>query len=139
MCPFGKMFYMAKLPISLNALPEVAKKVIDIINAVRGEIKKCIICDLDNTLWGGVIGDDGIEGIQIGELGIGPAFEQFQRYLLLLKERGIILAVCSKNNEDIAKSPFIKHPEMVLKLDDFAVFVANWEDKATNIKYIQKT
>ena len=133
-----KFYYMAKLPISLNALPEVAKNVIDIINAIRGVFKKCVICDLDNTLWGGVIGDDGIEGIQIGELGVGHAFEEFQRYLLLLKERGIILAVCSKNNEETAKEPFIKHPEMVLKLDDFAVFVANWEDKASNIKYIQK-
>ena len=93
---------------------------------------------LDNTLWGGVIGDDGINGIQIGELGNGRAFTNLQIWLKKLKERGIILAICSKNNEDTAKEPFLKHPEMVLKLDDISCFVANWEDKASNIKYIQK-
>lgn len=133
-----KMFYMAKMPISLQALPKVAQNTVSIIEAALGKIKKCIILDLDNTLWGGVIGDDGLENIQIGELGIGQAFTQFQRWLKLLKERGILLAVCSKNNEDVAKLPFEKHPEMILKLDDFTMFVANWEDKASNIRYIQK-
>ncbi len=133
-----KMFYMAKMPISLQALPKVAQNTVSIIEAALGKIKKCIILDLDNTLWGGVIGDDGLENIQIGELGIGQAFTQFQRWLKLLKERGILLAVCSKNNEEVAKLPFEKHPEMILKLDDFTMFVANWEDKASNIRYIQK-
>lgn len=134
-----KMYYIAKMPISTNLLPEVSKQIVDIIKSLKGKIKKCVILDLDNTLWGGVIGDDGINKIQIGELGLGHAFSEFQMWLKELKNRGVILAVCSKNNEDIAKEPFEKHPEMVLKLDDISMFVANWEDKATNIKYIQET
>lgn len=134
-----KYFYSAKMALSIEILPHVAKSVIDVIKAVSGSIKKCVILDLDNTLWGGVIGDDGLGGIQIGELGAGHAFSDFQAYFLELKKRGIILAVCSKNNEDTAKEPFNSHPEMVLKLSDIAVFVANWEDKASNIKYIKET
>lgn len=134
-----KLYYIAKMPLSTAVLPEVARQVTDIVKAISGRIKKCVITDLDNTLWGGVIGDDGLEGIQIGELGLGHAFEEFQMWLKELKSRGIILAVCSKNNEDTAKEPFLKHPEMVLHLDDFSMFVANWEDKASNIRYIQET
>ena len=134
-----KMFYVAKMPISLDALPTVAEQVLDVVTAIKGKIKKCIICDLDNTLWGGVIGDDGLSGIQIGELGVGKAFEDLQRWLKQLKKRGIILGVCSKNDEVNAKLPFEKHPEMILRLDDFSIFVANWEDKASNIKNIQQT
>ena len=92
-------------------------------------------------LWtmrgGGIIGDDGLEGIQIGDLGIGKAFTKFQQWIKQLKERGIILTVCSKNTAHIAKEPFEKHPDMVLRLEDIAVFVANWENKADNIRYIQ--
>lgn len=134
-----KMYYIAKMPLSTAVLPYVAKQVTDIVKAVSGKIKKCVITDLDNTLWGGVIGDDGLEGIQIGELGLGHAFEELQMWLKELKRRGIILAVCSKNNEETAKEPFLKHSEMVLHLDDFSVFVANWEDKASNIRRIQQT
>ena len=134
-----KLYYIAKMPISLEALPDVAKNVVDLIQALRGSVKKCVVLDLDNTLWGGVIGDDGLSGIQIGELGTGHAFSDFQGWLKELKNRGILLAVCSKNNEDTAKEPFEKHPEMVLRLEDFSMFVANWEDKATNIRRIQQT
>lgn len=134
-----KLYYIAKMPISLDALPTVAKSVLDIIQALRGSVKKCVVLDLDNTLWGGVIGDDGLSGIQIGELGLGHAFSDFQLWLKELKNRGILLAVCSKNNEAAAKEPFEKHPEMVLRLEDFSMFVANWEDKAANIRNIQQT
>ena len=134
-----KYFYSAKMALSIEILPYTAKAVVDVIKAISGSIKKCVILDLDNTLWGGVIGDDGLGGIQIGELGAGHAFSDFQAYFLELKKRGIILAVCSKNNEDTAKEPFNSHPEMVLRLSDIAVFVANWEDKASNIKYIKET
>ncbi len=134
-----KLYYIAKMPLSTAVLPEVAKQVTDIVKAVSGAIRKCVITDLDNTLWGGVIGDDGLEGIQIGELGLGHAFEEFQIWLKELKNRGIVLAVCSKNDENTAKEPFLKHPEMVLRLDDFSMFVANWEDKASNIRFIQET
>lgn len=133
------LYYNAKMTISLDALPHVAKAVIDVIKAMSGKICKCVICDLDNTLWGGVIGDDGMGGIEIGELGRGHAFTNLQRWLKQLKECGIILAVCSKNNEDTAKEPFEKHEEMILRLSDISVFVANWDDKASNIKLIQET
>lgn len=123
---------------TLDFLPVVAKNTIDILKAINGKIKKCLIMDLDNTLWGGVIGDDGMEGIQIGHLGIGEAFTRLQKWAKELKERGIILAVCSKNDENNAKEPFEKHPEMVLRLEDIAVFVANWNNKADNIRYIQQ-
>ena len=123
--------------LSIDILPEVAVKTIDLIGAMYGRSKKCLILDLDNTMWGGVIGDDGLENIQLGSLGIGKAFTEFQCWIKKLKNRGIILAVCSKNTETIAKEPFEKHPDMVLKLDDIAVFMANWENKADNIRQIQ--
>lgn len=134
-----KLYYIAKMPISLDALPIVAKAVVDLVQVLRGNVKKCVVLDLDNTLWGGVIGDDGLSGIQIGELGTGHAFSDFQAWLKELKNRGILLAVCSKNNDSTAREPFEKHPEMVLRLEDISMFVANWEDKASNIRQIQKT
>ncbi|MEO7462576.1 MAG: HAD-IIIC family phosphatase, partial [Ferruginibacter sp.] len=123
--------------LSLDFLPLLAKQVTDIILSYAGRFKKCVILDLDNTTWGGIIGDDGMEGIQIGDLGIGKAFTKFQQWIYQLKQRGIILAVCSKNTESIAKEPFEKHPEMQLKLEDIAVFVANWNNKVDNIRHIQ--
>ena len=135
----NRTWYLAKMAVCTDALPAVAARILDIITALAGQVKKCVIVDLDNTLWGGVIGDDGIDGIQLGELGDGPAFSALQRWLLELKRRGILLAVCSKNNDDTAREPFEKHPEMILHLDDFAAFVANWENKAQNIQMIQKT
>ncbi len=133
-----KLYYIAKMPFTNDALPLVAKAVVDVVKATLGNIRKCVICDLDNTLWGGVVGDDGLEGIELGELGTGHAFCALQTWLRELKNRGIILAVCSKNNEDTAKEPFEKHPDMVLRLEDISVFVANWQDKATNIKSIRE-
>ncbi len=131
-------YYNAKLCVSTKALPYIAKSVTQVIQSMLGKIKKCVILDLDNTLWGGVIGDDGISNIEVGELGRGHVFSNLQRWLKQLKECGIILAVCSKNNEEIAKEPFLKHDEMILRLDDISVFVANWEDKASNIRMIQE-
>ncbi len=91
--------------------------------------------DLDNTLWGGVVGDDGLEGLVLGQgSGEGEAYVAFQEYARGLSRRGIILAVCSKNDESNAFEPFDKHPEMVLKRGDIACFVANWQDKAANIR-----
>ncbi|MFY0651236.1 MAG: HAD family hydrolase [Cyclobacteriaceae bacterium] len=133
-----KMYVTADITISIKFLPAVAQSLVGTISASEGRIAKCIILDLDNTLWGGVIGDDGIEKIQIGNLGIGKAFSEFQLWLKELKMRGIILAICSKNNEENAKLPFEKHKEMVLRLDDIAVFVANWNNKADNIRRIQE-
>jgi FkbH-like protein len=128
-----------EMVISVDILPLVAARTMDIVAALQGRIRKCVVLDLDNTLWGGVIGDDGVERIQLGHgLGIGKIFVEFQLWLKKLKNRGIILAVCSKNTESVAKEPFEKHPDMVLRLDDIAVFRANWENKAENIREIQR-
>ena len=127
-----------EMTISIDALPYFAQSVVQIICALQGMFKKCVVLDLDNTVWGGVIGDDGLENIQIGLLGIGKAFTEFQHWIKKLQQRGIIVAVCSKNTESIAKEPFEKHPDMVLRLEDIAVFIANWDNKADNIRKIQK-
>jgi FkbH-like protein len=133
------IYINTEMVLSIDALPYVASRVMDIIFAIKGQIKKCLILDLDNTLWGGIIGDDGLEGIQLGHgLGIGKAFTEFQMWIKKLKQRGIIICVASKNNEETAKEPFEKHPDMVLRLDDIAVFMANWESKVNNIRAIQK-
>jgi FkbH-like protein len=111
-----------------------------LLAALRGCSSKCLVLDLDNTLWGGVIGDDGLEGILLGQgSAMGEAFLSFQRYVLELSTRGIILAVCSKNDEVNAVSPFEQHPEMILRRKDVACFVANWRDKAANLKHIAET
>lgn len=133
------LYYNAKMCVSKKALPYVAKSVIDVLKAILGRIKKCIILDLDNTLWGGSIGDDGLGNIEIGGLGKGYVYTDIQKWFKQLKENGVILAVCSKNNEETAKEPFLKHKEMILRLEDISVFVANWNDKASNIRLIQKT
>jgi FkbH-like protein len=133
----SSVYINTEMVLSIEVLPYLASRTIDLICALNGKIKKCIILDLDNTIWGGVIGDDGLENIQVGSLGIGKAYSEFQYWIKKLKNRGIIIAICSKNNESIAKEPFEKHPDMVLHLDDIAVFVANWENKVDNIRYIQ--
>ena len=135
----ANVYTSTEMVLSIDALPYVASRVMDIICAIKGQFKKCLILDLDNTVWGGVIGDDGLEGIQLGHgLGIGKAFTEFQMWVKKLKQRGIIICVASKNNEETAKEPFEKHPDMVLKLDDIAVFQANWETKVDNIRTIQQ-
>ncbi len=133
------LYYNVKMSVAMGALPYIAEAVVDVVKSMQGRIKKCVILDLDNTLWGGVIGDDGMAGIEIGELGKGHVFCNLQKWLKQLKEYGIILAVCSKNEEAIAKEPFEKHEEMILRLDDISVFVANWDDKASNIRVIQES
>ena len=132
------VYVNTEMVVSIDALPYFADAVVKTVAAFQGSIKKCIILDLDNTTWGGVIGDDGLENIQIGLLGIGKAFTEFQHWVKKLQQRGIIVAVCSKNTESIAREPFEKHPDMVLRLSDIAVFVANWENKADNIRKIQR-
>lgn len=126
-------YYAYKFAMAYEIMPEVALNLAKIIRAVYGKNKKCLVLDLDNTLWGGVIGDDGVENIQIGhETPAAEAYTEFQNYVLNLKRRGIILAVCSKNDEDVAKSGFT-HPDSVLKVDDFAAFYANWNPKNENL------
>lgn len=131
------VYINTEMILSIDVLPAIALRTVDLIRALYGKFKKCIILDLDNVVWGGVIGDDGLENIQIGTLGIGKAFTEFQYWIKKLKDRGVIVAVCSKNTQSIAKEPFEKHPDMVLKLEDIAVFIANWDNKPDNIRQIQ--
>ncbi len=126
-----------KLEIAPQAAPLYGDLAARILAAQRGLSKKCLVLDLDNTLWGGVIGDDGLDGIVLGEgSAAGEAHLALQRYAKLLKERGVILAVCSKNDVKIAEAAFRDHPEMALRRSDFAAFQANWDDKAQNLKAI---
>ena len=127
----------ARMEIAPQAAPLYGDLVARIVAAQRGLSKKCLVLDLDNTLWGGVIGDDGLEGIVLGEgSAAGEAHLALQRYALQLKARGVILAVCSKNDPAIAEAVFDDHPEMILRRQDIAAFVANWADKAENLKTI---
>jgi FkbH-like protein len=131
------LWHRAKQEISPAAAPFYGDLVGRLIAAKQGKSYKCLVMDLDNTLWGGVIGDDGLAGIVIGQgSALGEAFVAFQEYARELSRRGIILAVCSKNDEANALEPFDKHPEMVLRRGDIACFVANWTDKAANLRAI---
>jgi FkbH-like protein len=129
----------AKLPFSQNLIPLYADHIARYIGAWRGRSRKCLVLDLDNTLWGGVIGDDGLEGIELGQGSPrGEAFLAVQQMALSLRARGIVLAVCSKNDERNARLPFTQHPEQILKEEHIAVFQANWSDKASNLEAIAR-
>ena len=134
----ARFWLSAQQAIALSALPRYAAEVSAVLMAAFGRARKCLVLDLDNTLWGGVVGDDGAAALEIGETPRGEAFVEFQRYLKALARRGVLLAVCSKNDEANAREPFEKRPEMVLSLDDFSAFVANWDDKATGLRAIAK-
>lgn len=132
-------FNLAKMPFSASCLPLYAEHACRLIAAQRGKSRRCLILDLDNTVWGGVIGDDGLEGILIGQGdGTGEAHLEVQLTALALRERGVVLAVSSKNNDDTARLPFREHPDMQLKEHHIAVFQANWNDKASNIDSIAR-
>lgn len=133
-----RLYYLSKTVFRMDFLPVVAKEIVSVMEVLNGKIRKCLVTDLDNTLWGGVIGDDGIEGIQVGNIGIGPAYSDLQTWIKELSERGVAVAVCSKNNDNTAREPFIKLKEMVLHLEDISVFLANWDDKVSNIKKIRQ-
>ncbi|MBO6148143.1 MAG: HAD-IIIC family phosphatase [Lachnospiraceae bacterium] len=133
-------YYLTKQGASLDFLGPIADEVTKMILPVLGKVHKCLVLDLDNTLWGGVVGDDGPDGIDIDPHDpLGEAYRAFQSYVLSLKKRGVILAVNSKNDEAIAKEPFEKNSDMILKLSDIACFVANWQDKASNMAFIAKS
>ena len=132
-----RFYHQAKLPCSPECLVDYAHGIASLLLAQLGAGKKCLVLDLDNTLWGGVIGDDGIGGIRLGQgEPEGEAYLAFQRYVKALGERGVILAVCSKNTDAVAREVFEKHTEMVLRMEDIACFMANWDDKATNLARI---
>lgn len=130
-------WYASKLTIAPRAAPMYGDLLARIIAARLGQSKKCLVLDLDNTIWGGVVGDDGVQGLVLGQGSAqGEAHLALQRYARQLRERGIILAVCSKNERAIAEEAFNSHPEMLLKLSDIAAFFANWTDKAENLRAI---
>ncbi len=136
---FDERFWtMSKSFCAPELMPQVAKNIVDMVLSMRGRTVKCVILDLDNTLWGGVIGDEGVHGISISAHGAGEDFYRFQCFMRELKNRGILLAVCSKNEYANAVAPFEENDSMVLKLSDITVFVANWDNKAANIERIQK-
>lgn len=133
-------WHWAKLPFAQRAAPLYGEHVARLVGALRGKSRRVLVLDLDNTLWGGVIGDDGLEGIKIGPGDPrGEAHLDVQRAALALRARGIALAVCSKNTDAVARTPFRTHPEMLLKEAHIAVFQANWRDKATNLEAIAQT
>ena len=133
-------WHASKLGFSPSLLPVYGDVVARAMAAVRGLSRKCLVLDLDNTLWGGVIGDDGLTGIVLGQgSAVGEAFLAVQRMALALRARGVVLAVCSKNEEATARAPFREHPDMLLREDQIAVFQANWTDKAANLRAIAET
>lgn len=132
----SRMWIAAKQYPSADGMPLLAACQIAQLRSLLGLTSKCLVLDLDNVLWGGVIGEDGLGGIRLGGSAEGEAFVEFQRYVKSLRQRGVILAVCSKNNPDDARLPFASHPEMILKLEDISIFVANWEPKADTLRTI---
>jgi HAD superfamily phosphatase (TIGR01681 family) len=134
----AKLWYLARIPLGPAAQREMGKRLARYLRALKRPACKCLVLDLDQTLWGGIIGEDGVGGIQIGEEFPGLVFKDFQRYLLTLRDRGILLAIASKNNLADVKEVFDRNPEMVLKWDDFSAHRINWDDKATSLKAIAK-
>ena len=137
-CIDPKLFYMARIPFNSNAQISFGKIISRTIAATYCSPAKCIVLDLDNTLWGGVIGEDGISGIQISDEYPGNVFKDFQRALLGLRDQGVLLSIASKNNLDDVLEVFERHTDCLLKKNDFSSMQINWEDKASSIKKISK-
>ena len=134
-----RRYFWTKQPFSEEGIVRLAEHISAGVRAVLTGPKKVLVLDLDNTLWGGVVGETGPLGITLGDGPDGEAFSAFQKHVKRLSERGIVLAVCSKNNDADAREPFEKNPNMQLTLEDFAQFEATWDPKATAIKRIAKT
>ena len=131
-----KQYFYGDVRISLDYLPYLAEELMGYVKAILGLNKKCIVLDLDNTLWGGIVGEDGFEGIKLGDDPIGRAYVELQHNLLALNQRGIILAINSNNNFDDAIQIIKEHPNMILKEDNFVCVRINWNDKVVNMKEI---
>jgi FkbH-like protein len=135
-----RYWHLAKQAVALDALPLLARHTAAVIAAHLGLSRKCLVLDLDNTLWGGIVGEDGLSGIRLGaETPEGEAFQAFQESILALQRRGIVLAVCSKNNDADAREVFERHPAMRIGLDDVAVFVADWRTKPEQLRSVAET
>lgn len=134
-----KQYFWAKQPFDLTLVMPVADSLARIFSAACGKARRVLVLDLDNTLWGGVVGDDGVSGLVVGEGGAAAeAYRAVQRVALDLKKRGVVLAVCSKNDDAVARRPFRELPDMLLRESDFAIFQANWDDKASNVQAIAR-
>jgi FkbH-like protein len=134
-----RYWFYAKQAVSLEALPLLARHTAAVLAADLGLARKCLVVDLDNTLWGGVVGEDGVAGLRLGDGPEGEAYAAFQERILELKRKGIVLAVASKNDDADARSVFEQHPAMRIGLDDIACFAANWDTKVDNIRSIAET
>lgn len=128
-----KFYYLSQIYLNPKLAGSFKKWLERKLNALHGKRKKCLILDLDNTLWGGILGEDGIEGIQLGNTYPGSAFRDFQENLFQAAENGIILAACSKNNETDVLEAWEKNPNMILRREAFAAYRINWQNKAVNI------
>lgn len=131
-----RYWHIGKAPYSREALQEIAQEVFKYLRPLKSKNKKCLVLDCDHVLWGGTIGEDGLAGIKLGKTYPGSAYYEFQQEILNLYHRGVILALCSKNNEEDVWEVFQKHPEMVLQKEHIATAQINWRDKATNLKQI---
>ena len=131
-----QQYFFGDVKVSLSYIPILANDLLGYIKPTLGLNKKCIVLDLDNTLWGGIVGEDGFNKIKLGPQPPGNAYLEFQKYLLALHERGIILAVNSKNNLEDAIQVIKEHPNMILREKHFACLKINWNDKVTNLKNI---
>ena len=131
-----RQFHVGDIQIALNFIPSFGYDLMSYIKPITGTNKKCIVLDLDNTLWGGIVGEDGFDGIELGHSSNGKAFVDFQKELLSLWNHGIILAINSKNNFDDAMKVINEHPNMILRKKNFASIQINWDDKAQNLKQI---
>ena len=129
-----KSWYVSRNPFKQSAYPALVDDLYRYVRSVAGRTKKCIVVDLDNTLWGGIAGEDGLEGIRLGHSYPGNCYRDFQQQLLKLYHRGILLAINSKNNEADALNIIDEHPDMVLRRPHFAAMRINWDDKATNLR-----
>ena len=133
----NKMWYMSSMPYSRDGLNAVSNEIDRILGAAFTTRKKIIALDLDNTLWGGVIGEDGVDGIELSDHKEGQRYYDFQRQLLEMKNRGIVLGIVSKNNEEDAEAAIRNHPAMLLRDDEFVSRKINWENKALNLKAME--
>jgi FkbH-like protein len=130
----GRYWHKGRAPLGQKALLPLAQVYGSFVRALKGLSKKCLVLDCDNTLWGGIVGEDGLQGIEIGANHPGSCFRDFQSELLNLHDRGVILALCSKNNEADVMEVLEKHPGMVLKKSHLAAWRINWDEKATNLR-----
>jgi FkbH-like protein len=130
----AKLWYLSKTPFSPAVFQEASHDILAALGGIQGRTRKVVILDLDNTLWGGIVGEVGWQKLRVGGHDpVGEAYADFQRQLKHLRNRGVLLAIVSKNEEKTALEALQQHPEMVLKLDDFAAWKINWQDKAQNI------